>query len=64
MLVLVPYNGPVGTEVALPDATAAFTPPADGIKWRCRAAGATTPFAITPAPLPTLLAKYAPGECR
>ena len=64
LLSLVPYNGPVGTEVALPDATAAFSPPADGIKWRCRAAGASTAFAITPAPLPTLLAKFAPSECR
>ena len=64
LLSLVPYTGPVGTEVPLPNATAAFTPPADGIKWRCRAAGATTPFAIASAPAPTLLAKYAPAECR
>jgi len=64
LLSLVPYTGPVGTEVALPDATGVFTPPADGVKWRCRAAGATSPFAVVSAPLPTLLAKYAPGECR
>ena len=64
LLSLVPYIGPVGTEVVLPDATAAFTPPADGIKWRCRAAGATTPFAIASVPAPTLPARLAPGECR
>lgn len=64
-LVLVPYVGPVGTEVALPTGTAAFTPPADAIKWKCRAAGATSPF---PAALvtvaPTLPLKLAPAECR
>ena len=64
LLSLVPYSGPVGTEVALPDATAAFSAPADSIKWRCRAAGASTPFAVTPTPAPTLLAKFAPSECR
>jgi type IV pilus assembly protein PilA len=64
LLALVPYTGPVGTEVALPVGTAAFSPPGDSLKWRCRAAGATTAFAVTPAPLPTLLAKYAPSECR
>ncbi|MBF5004926.1 pilin [Diaphorobacter caeni] len=64
-LVLVPYLGPVGTEVALPDATAAFTPPTDGVKWKCRAAGATSPFAITTLSTdPTLPLKLAPAECR
>ena len=63
-LVLIPYVGPVGTEVALPDATAPFTPPQDGVKWKCRAAGATSPFAITPANAPTLAVRLAPAECR
>jgi type IV pilus assembly protein PilA len=64
ILVLSPYTGPAGTEVNLPDATAAFTPPADGLKWRCRAAGATSPYAVTLNTTPTLLSKFAPGECR
>lgn len=64
LLVLVPYIGPVGTEQNLPDATAAFTPPADAIKWKCRAAGATSPFAATVTNTPTLPMKLAPAECR
>lgn len=64
LLVLVPYTGPVGTEVALPVGTAAFTPPQDATKWKCRAAGATTAFAITPATAPTLPNRLAPSECR
>ncbi|MDP1530515.1 MAG: pilin [Rhodoferax sp.] len=63
-LVLVPYTGPVGAEVALPVGTAAFTPPQDATKWKCRAAGATTPFAIVPATAPTLPTRLAPSECR
>ena len=64
LLVLVPYLGPVGTEVALPDATAPFTPPADAIKWKCRAAGASSPFAVAPIVAPTLPLRLAPAECR
>lgn len=64
ILVLSPYIGPAGTELNLPNATAAFTPPADGLKWRCRAAGATSPYAVTLNTPPTLLSKFAPGECR
>ena len=56
-------NAPAGT--ALPVGTAAFTPPAQGAAWRCAAFGAT---AGTPAfagfAAGTLLAKYAPAECR
>ena len=63
-LLLVPYTGAVGAEIQLPVGTGAFSPSSDSLKWRCRALGASTPFAITPAPLPTLLAKFAPGECR
>ena len=55
-----PYTGPVGTEVALPTGTAAFTPPSDSVKWNCKVAGSTKFGAITG----TLLAKYAPAECR
>ena len=64
LLSLVPYNGAVGAEVPLPVGTGVFTPPADGIKWRCRALGATTPFAIASLPLPTLATRFAPSECR
>ena len=63
-LVLIPYTGPVGTEVALPDATAAFTPPVDGVKWKCRAAAATSPFAVAAVVAPTLPVRLAPSECR
>jgi len=61
-LILTP-NSPIGT--ALPDATAAFTPPANAIAWKCAAVGAT---AGTPAfagfAAGSLLARYAPSECR
>ncbi len=66
LLVLIPYQGAAdgASEVALPDATAAFTPPTDGIKWKCRAAGATSPFAVPAGTDPTLPVKLAPAECR
>lgn len=59
-LTLVPYTGGAAAPAALPDATAAFTPPNDGISWRCRAAGSA--FAVGNAG--TLEAKFAPAECR
>ena len=64
LLVLVPYTGPAGTEVVLPVGTGAFSPPADGAKWRCRGAGATSPFNLTPSVTPTLPVRLAPSECR
>ena len=64
LLVLVPYNGPAGAEVVLPVGTGVFSPPNDGAKWRCRAAGATSPFAIIPSVAPTLPVRFAPTECR
>ena len=64
LLALVPYTGAVGAEVALPVGTGAFATPIDVVKWRCRAAGATTPFQVVPAPAPTLAARLAPSECR
>lgn len=63
-LVLIPYIGPVGAEVALPDATQIFTPPVDGIKWKCRAAAATSPFNLAALTPPTLPVRLAPAECR
>ncbi len=66
LLVLVPYLGAAdgSSEKNLPVATAAFTPPSDAIKWKCRAAGATSPFAATVTSAPTLPQKLAPAECR
>lgn len=59
-LILTP-NAPVGT--VLPVGTAAFTPPADAVAWRCMAAGAgANGFAGTAAG--TLLARFAPSECK
>lgn len=54
-------NSPVGT--ILPVGTAAFTPPSDSVAWRCAAdgAGANSFAGVTAG---TLLAKYAPAECR
>jgi len=60
-VVMVPFSG---AGVALPDATAAFAPQQDSVQWRCNVAG-TNPL---PGPAPTvagtLLARYAPPDCR
>jgi type IV pilus assembly protein PilA len=45
----------------LPVGTAAFTPTAGAMSWRCTAAGATGNVGQTQG---TLLAKFAPSECR
>lgn len=59
-LILTP-NAPTGT--ALPTGTAAFTPPAQSVAWRCAAAGAqATGFAGFTAG--TLPARFAPSECK
>jgi type IV pilus assembly protein PilA len=59
-LILTP-NAPVGT--ILPVGTAAFAPPVEPVAWRCMAKGAVAgAFAGTAAG--TLLAQYAPAECR
>jgi type IV pilus assembly protein PilA len=54
---MVPYTGGTASPAALP---AAGTPPTDAVSWKCRAAGST--FTIGSAG--TLLARYAPAECR
>lgn len=59
-LVLVPYTGPVGTPVALPDSTAAYVPPAGNISWACKAKGS----AFTVGSTGTLEANLAPSNCR
>lgn len=54
-------NAPAGT--ALPTGTAAFTPPAQSVAWRCAAAGADAGsfVGVTAGDLP---ARFAPAECK
>jgi len=54
-------NSPIGT--ALPVGTAAFTPPANAVAWRCAAqgAGANGFVGVTAGTLP---ARFAPAECK
>lgn len=59
-LILTP-NAPTGT--ALPTGTAAFTPPANAVAWRCMAAGAQA-GSFTGATAGTLPARFAPSECK
>ena len=40
------------------------TPPVGNIRWDCYAAGAATRATLAVVGTPTLLPKYAPGECR
>ena len=61
-LTIAPYTGTLAASKALPVGTAAFTPPTDSIRWRCAAAGATT--VATGQTAGTLLARYAPSECK
>ena len=59
--VIITPNAPTGT--ALPVGTAAFTPPAQAVAWRCAAAGADV-TAFTGAAAGTLPARFAPAECK
>jgi len=54
-------NAPTGT--ALPTGTAAFTPPAQAVAWRCAAAGASA-GSFTGVTAGTLQARFAPSECK
>jgi len=54
-------NAPVGT--ALPEGTAAFTPPADSVAWRCAVTGAGA-NGFTGVTAGTLPARFAPAECK
>ena len=54
-------NSPTGT--ALPNATAAFTPSAGSIVWKCAAAG-TAAAGFVGVTAGTLPARYAPAECK
>jgi len=61
-LTIMPYTGAALPGTALPVGTAAFQPPADSVKWRCAAAGATT--VATGQKAGTLPARFAPAECK
>lgn len=54
-------NAPIATP--LPDGTAAFTPPADSVAWRCAVAGAG-PGLYVGVTAGTLPARYAPAACK
>lgn len=58
-IILRPYTGTAATPVALPNSTAAYTPPATQINWACGAKDAAAP-----AVAGTLEAKLAPSNCR
>jgi type IV pilus assembly protein PilA len=62
-LILNPYTGSEAAPAIMPVATAAFTPPQDSVKWRCGAAGSTF-AALGNFAAGTVLARYAPSECR
>ena len=55
---------PAVAGAALPVGTAAFTPPAGAITWRCAASGATAATLNPGQAAGTLLPRYAPSECR
>ena len=57
---LVPFTGTNTTPVAMPNSTAAYTPPTGSIQWVCRAAGSTS----TVGAAGTLAARFAPADCR
>ncbi len=58
-LILRPYTGAITNPTALPDSSAAYTPPATNISWACGAKGAAAP-----AVAGTLEANLAPSNCR
>jgi type IV pilus assembly protein PilA len=65
LFLLVPYTGQANAASLLPDATAEFSIPEQSVvAWRCMAKGASAPSGLTLGATPTLLAKYAPTECR
>ncbi len=59
-VLLIPYTGTAAAPVALPNATAAFSPPTGSIAWRC---AALLPAAFLTAN-GTLPANLAPADCR
>lgn len=63
-LTIMPYTINGTTKAALPVGTAAFTPPADSIKWRCAANGAAAASLAPGQAAGTLPARFAPSECK
>jgi type IV pilus assembly protein PilA len=61
-LTIAPGIDEAGAVAALPDGTTAFAPPSGRVTWRCAAANATN--LVPGQDAGTLLAKYAPAECR
>jgi type IV pilus assembly protein PilA len=55
-------NAPAGSD--LPTGTAAFTPPAQSVAWRCMAANALPLSFSAAATAGTLPARFAPSECK
>ena len=65
LVLLVPYTGSASAPVALPNGTAAFTPPSQGnLLWKCLTQGSTAVGSIALPPGTRLKSQYAPGECR
>ncbi|WP_312302382.1 prepilin-type N-terminal cleavage/methylation domain-containing protein [Pulveribacter sp.] len=64
IMVLTPYIGDSGTPIPLPDGTSTSASQVDGLKWLCRAAGATSLGRLPAAIAPTLPPKLAPADCR
>lgn len=59
--VILTPNAPAGS--ALPTGTAAFTPPAQSVAWRCMVTGATA-GSFTGTATGSLAARFAPSECK
>ena len=59
--VIITPNAPAGTK--LPTGTAAFTPPAQAVAWRCMVAGANA-GSFVDTQTGTLPARFAPSECK
>ncbi len=63
-LTIMPYTGGALPGTALPVGTAAFTPPADSVSYRCAAAGVVAAQLATGQAAGTLPARFAPSECK
>jgi type IV pilus assembly protein PilA len=59
--IIITPNAPAGS--ALPTGTAAFTPPAQAVAWRCMVTGAAA-GSFTGTSVGTLPARFAPSECK
>lgn len=65
LLLLVPFTGSINAPVALPNGTAAFTPPSQGnLLWKCLTLNSASVGSIALPSGTRLKSQYAPGECR